>query len=201
MRRSQEERRAQTRGAILRGMIDCLDQHGYTGATYARVAERAGVSRGALLYYFPDKVELAVAAADQVRFDAAARAREELTQLPDGPGRIEAALDVLREIFGGPAFQAALEVWVRGRTERALNERLAPVREETIRNVAELLPEAFDPRLAMRDDLLELARLMTAALRGLALDDARIGDQPKAWQFMRETLAGLIRAAAESAPR
>src|SRR5688500_6367716 len=141
-RRSQEERREQTRGAILDAMIEALDEHGYTGATYARVAERAGVSRGALLYYFPDKVELAVAAADRVRFDAAARAAAEVAALPDGPARIEAALDVLREIFGGPAFQAALEVWVRGRTDRALNERLAPVREETIRNVAELLPEA-----------------------------------------------------------
>lgn len=113
-RRSQEERREQTRGSILSAMIEALDEHGYAGATYARVAERAGVSRGALLYYFPDKVELAVAAADRVRFDAAARAGTEINALPEGPARIEAALDVLREIFGGPAFQAGLEVWVRG---------------------------------------------------------------------------------------
>ena len=191
-RRTQEQRRTQTRGRILDATIECLNEHGYSGATYARVAERAGVSRGALLHYFPDKVELAVAAADHVRQDGVDRVNARLETLPDDSGRAVAALDLLREIFGGPLFHAALEVWLRGRTEQPLGDRMAPVRAQTIQNVARLLPELFGSHLAQRDDLPELARFVAATLRGLALDDRHVGDQPETWAYVRGRLADLL---------
>lgn len=191
-RRTQEQRRTHTRGRILEATIECLNEHGYSGATYARVAERAGVSRGALLHYFPDKVELAVAAADHVRQDGVDRVDARLKTLPAGSGRALAALDLLREIFGGPLFHAALEVWLRGRTEQPLGDRMAPVRAQTIENVAQLLPELFGSHLAQRDDLPELARFIAATLRGLALDDRHEGDQPETWAYVRGRLADLL---------
>ena len=173
-------------------MIQCLNEYGYSGATYARVAERAGVSRGALLHYFPDKVELAVAAADHVRQDGVARIDARIDALPEGAGRTVAALDLCREIFGGPLFHAALEVWLRGRTEQALGDRMAPVRAQTIENVAQLLPVFFGEHLAEREDLPELARLLTATLRGLALDDRFEGDQAETWKYVRSRLADVL---------
>jgi AcrR family transcriptional regulator len=59
IRRTQEERRAATRGALLDATIDCLVEYGYHGVTTSRVAERAGVSRGAQVHYFPTKTDLA----------------------------------------------------------------------------------------------------------------------------------------------
>ncbi|MEA2347133.1 MAG: hypothetical protein QOG62_920 [Thermoleophilaceae bacterium] len=192
VRRTQEERRTRTRGQIVQAMIECLNEYGYSGATYARVADRAGVSRGAMLHYFPDKVELAVAAADYVRQDGVDRVAARVPSLPAGPGRTAEALDLCREVFGGPLFHAAMEVWLRGRTEQPLGDRMLPVRAQTIENIAQVMPALFGDHLANRDDLPELARLLAATLRGLALEDRREGDQPETWAYVRERLATLV---------
>lgn len=47
--------------AILTGAAQVLVEHGYEGATTARVAERAGVSVGSLYQYFPNKEALVAA--------------------------------------------------------------------------------------------------------------------------------------------
>ena len=57
-RRTQEERRTATRGALLDATIDCLIEYGYGGVTTTRVVERAGVSRGAQVHHFPTKAVL-----------------------------------------------------------------------------------------------------------------------------------------------
>jgi AcrR family transcriptional regulator len=51
-RRSQAERSAATRDALLDATIVCLVEDGYANTTTSRVAERAGVSRGAHLHHF-----------------------------------------------------------------------------------------------------------------------------------------------------
>lgn len=43
------------RKAILEAALDVFSAHGYRGATIDRIAERAGLSKPNLLYYFPSK--------------------------------------------------------------------------------------------------------------------------------------------------
>lgn len=57
-RRTQEERSATTRALLLDATIDCLIEFGYANTTTARVAERAGVSRGAQVHHFTTKTAL-----------------------------------------------------------------------------------------------------------------------------------------------
>src|SRR5438045_9398121 len=57
-RRTQAERTASTRAALLDATIDCLVEYGYAHLTTTRVVERAGVSRGAQVHHFPTKAEL-----------------------------------------------------------------------------------------------------------------------------------------------
>ena len=52
IRRSQAERSAATREALLDATIDCLIEEGYDSTTTSRVSERAGLSRGAHLHHF-----------------------------------------------------------------------------------------------------------------------------------------------------
>ena len=81
-RRTQEERRTATRGALLDATIDCLIEYGYGGVTTTRVVERAGVSRGAQVHHFPTK---AVLVAEALRRLAARRAAENLQRVPKLP--------------------------------------------------------------------------------------------------------------------
>src|SRR5580704_11791850 len=61
-RRTQAERRATTRSALLDATIDALVEYGYANVTSAQIVQRAGVSRGAQAHYFSTKAELVVEA-------------------------------------------------------------------------------------------------------------------------------------------
>jgi AcrR family transcriptional regulator len=61
-RRTQEQRSAQMRARLLDATIECLVKYGYAGTTTPRVAEMAGVTRGAQVHHFGSKNELVLAA-------------------------------------------------------------------------------------------------------------------------------------------
>ena len=65
-RRSQAERSASTRAALLDATIASLVQDGYANTTTSRVAERAGVSRGAHLHHFQTRQALVAAAMERL---------------------------------------------------------------------------------------------------------------------------------------
>ncbi len=65
-RRTQAERRAATRAALLEAAARGLSSHGYANLALERVARDAGYSRGALYHLFADKEELALAVVDWV---------------------------------------------------------------------------------------------------------------------------------------
>ena len=58
VRRTQAERTASTRAALLAATVDSLVERGYRGTTTSDVARRAGVSYGALLHHYPTKADV-----------------------------------------------------------------------------------------------------------------------------------------------
>ena len=58
----QAQKSAMTRDRILDTAVDCFISLGYTNVTTAKVADFAGISRGAMLHHFPSKIELIRAA-------------------------------------------------------------------------------------------------------------------------------------------
>ena len=55
-----EEHKERRREQILVGARRCFAQHGYEGATVARLEQEIGLSRGAIFNYFPNKAALFV---------------------------------------------------------------------------------------------------------------------------------------------
>src|SRR5689334_19262086 len=60
--RTQQQRRDETRRALLDAAVESLIEVGFARTTTLEVQRRAEVSRGALLHHFPSKAELLVAA-------------------------------------------------------------------------------------------------------------------------------------------
>ncbi|HEX2128828.1 MAG TPA: helix-turn-helix domain-containing protein [Solirubrobacterales bacterium] len=195
-RRTQEERRATTRAALLNATIDCLVEYGYANTTTSRVVERAGVSRGAQVHHFPTKAELVAEAMGylaQLRADEVQRALE---RLPEGRERTLGALDLLWKVHTGPLFAASLELWVAARTDRELREQLLPVERE----INARLLEGAQTFFGVADDEALAGRAATAlaAIRGLAMA-AQLLQPPRQgidaqWRALREQLAELIAA-------
>ena len=53
-----DERKTERREQILAGARRCFSEHGYEGATVARLEEATGLSRGAIFNYFPSKEDI-----------------------------------------------------------------------------------------------------------------------------------------------
>jgi AcrR family transcriptional regulator len=123
-RAPQQERSRATQLRLLDATVDCLVEHGWSGATTTVIAERAGVSRGAQLHHYPTRAALVLAA---VKHLAERRAREIRAEAAGLDGELGPVIDMLAASFTGPLFVAALEVWVAARTDPELREALVPL--------------------------------------------------------------------------
>jgi AcrR family transcriptional regulator len=123
-----QERSRATQQRLLEATIDCLVEHGWSGATTTVIAERAGVSRGAQLHHYPTRAALVMAAVEHLAERRAAEIRAEAAALSGDPQRrLDRVLDMLAAAFTGPLFVAALELWVAGRTDPELRAALVPL--------------------------------------------------------------------------
>lgn len=194
VRRSQAERSSATREALLDATIASLVEDGYAKTTTSRVAERAGVSRGAHLHHFQTRQALVAAAVEQL---ARRRAEDQLAaveSLPPGPERVAAGLDLIWSAYANPLFQAALDLWTSARTDPELRDHLAAVERELDRQTVELTRRLF-PDLADRPDFERLIEMAAATARGLSLLDTLHPDEKRSrrqWEFCRERLVGLF---------
>ena len=151
-RRTQSERTAETREALLDAAVACLVELGYANTTTREVAIRAGVSRGAQTHHFPSKAELVAAAIEHVFDQQARRFRDAFAALPEEQRTLDHAVELLWEIVSGPSYAAILEVTVAGRTDPELGvvvQGMATVLEQTVAGLlAELFPALSDERVA-----------------------------------------------------
>jgi AcrR family transcriptional regulator len=125
--RREQERSRVTRQRLMEAAVACLVDHGWSGTTTTVVAERAGVSRGAQLHHYPTRAELVVAAVAHVGRVLVDDMLASADELPTGPERIEAVLQLLGDFYSGPLFVAALELWVAARTDPQLREAVRPL--------------------------------------------------------------------------
>jgi AcrR family transcriptional regulator len=195
-RRTQGERRAATRGALLDAALACLVEHGYAGTTTQLVCERAGVSRGAHQHHFGTRPALMAAALEELAMRRGEDIRREVAALPLDEERIELALDAIWGWFTGPLFEASVDLAAAARTDEELRASLAPVErrlgQETLRCCRAML--AADEDDPSRDALIQLT---LGTVRGLALlPILQPGGRSaaKQWAFARDRLADLFRA-------
>jgi AcrR family transcriptional regulator len=191
-RRTQAERRDETRAALLEATIESLVTHGYAQTTTGRIAELAGVSRGAQIPYYRTRAELVGASLGQLAAERVKAAHERFSQ---GPVSIEEALDVLWEEHRGPIFAAALELWVASRTDPELRSKLQRVENDVLAAIAAEAEAALGDharRPGFTDDLF----FALAAIRGLALLQISNGASNRAlsdrWRQTRERLLRIL---------
>jgi AcrR family transcriptional regulator len=191
-RRTQAERRAATRTALLQASIACLVEKGYANTTTRGVAERAGVSPGALQHHFANKSELL---SEAVRHLRAQITQEMLVQgPPDAPSlgkRLEGLLDRVWVLRSGALFQAQAELLLAARTDAELRATLADVQHELASLNATATAVLF-PEVSDQPGFMQVIHTAQAAIRGLAL--LAILDEKeaeRAWPITRDHIIQL----------
>ncbi|HWQ23279.1 MAG TPA: helix-turn-helix domain-containing protein [Gaiellaceae bacterium] len=179
-----EERRAERREQILAGARRAFAEHGYEGATVAKLEQATGLSRGAIFNYFPSKEDLFLELAwrDNQRlvqlwldrgWEAALRAVVE-----EDPEWLGVYLELTRKIRTDPEF--------RRRHEERTEEELAPLLLAHVRGEQE--------RGELRDDYPpeRVAGFVSLVANGVVLQMAygeRIRDVDALIDFVRTAVA------------
>jgi AcrR family transcriptional regulator len=192
-RRTQAERRETTRTALLDAAIDCLVEHGYANTTTRRIAQRAGVTPGALQHHFASKAELLGATVGHLR----AKVASEMFTFAQGLStpsirrRHEQLLDRMWRIYRGPLFVALLELGMGARTDGELRNHIVGAHGEMAR-LNETGAAIMYPEFADRPELAQLIATGQATMRGLALAGlAGEWDPDEAWPATRDYIIAM----------
>jgi AcrR family transcriptional regulator len=103
VRRSQADRTALTRTALIAAARELFAEHGYAQIGTERVAQAAGVTRGALYHQFSDKAELFAAVLEAVEVDITTRLIEVVSAV--------ASVDPVDSLIAG------VDAWLDASTE------------------------------------------------------------------------------------
>jgi AcrR family transcriptional regulator len=168
LRRTQAERRAHTREQLLEATVRCLETVGFAHTTTTEVCRLAGVSQGALFKHFPTKAMLMSGTAAYLFAGLITDYRRRFSRLPDGVGRLPAAIDLLWSLFETPRMHAAFDLYVAARTEPDLARSLKPVADEHHKNLHALARDLF-PTARRAPHFDALVDLIIGAFQGAAL--------------------------------
>lgn len=181
VRRSQAQRRAETRTKLVEAAITLIASEGMTRATTRAISEEAGVSQGAQSHHFPQRVDLVAAAMEHLVARRLARYENLAEQLPDGLAeRSGALLDLVWGDFSSETFAVWVRIWVAAAEDPELAERL-PELDQTLRRA--LLAEM----VTVVGEMIEPADVEATARRlGIGVDG-----MDELFAFIVDSIAGL----------
>jgi AcrR family transcriptional regulator len=191
--RTQQQRRDETRRALLDAAVESLIEVGFARTTTLEVQRRADVSRGALLHHFPSKAELLVAAVAHLAEMRARELKQLSSQLPEGRARTDAVLSLLWQCFSGTFFQVAMELRTAARTDPELRPVLASaekvLRDGIIAQARTLFGRdvAEHPGLERALDM-TLQLMIGSAMSAVLHEDKRLDDLIDDWKALFPTV-------------
>ncbi|HEX2240483.1 MAG TPA: TetR/AcrR family transcriptional regulator [Actinomycetota bacterium] len=190
-RKTQEQRRAETRARLITATLELLIHRGYARATAADIAERAGVTRGALNHHFASKHDLVVQAVEHLLRSTIEDIRALAKRVRAGSMTLSEFIDKLWDMFSGPLFLVTLEYVTEARHSPFLKERLVPVVRDFHAALDSIWREFF------KDTGLDDAQIETAfnaslcLLRGMGLQTI-LRDDPLYYRRIADFWKGIL---------
>ncbi|WP_396925455.1 TetR/AcrR family transcriptional regulator [Mycolicibacterium sp.] len=182
------------RTRLLDATIECLVTYGYAGTTTPRIAEIAGVTRGAQVHHFRSKEDLVVAAVEYLAQQRIQKAMRQDAGIWKGPDPVLGVLEFLWNSHQGDMFVATIELWVAARTDDVLAKEVARVEpmvnSTLITAIAQLLPDH-----AARKHVRNVLYTAMDALRGILVVGFVDRDQTQArrrWDRACVYLAAML---------
>lgn len=174
-RRTRAEQRDASRQRLLDAAFECIVELGYSGASTLVIAQRAGVSSGALFNHFPTKDDLLCATVHDlyVRFTGELNPQL-LSEARTSDRPVERIVDVLWDALQSPPMQALYELFAAARTNDHLRAELASVEPANAEAIFAFTRELF-PEAAAWPGLRGLMGLVLSTLQGAAVATLAFG--------------------------
>ena len=171
VRRTQEQRRADTQSRILTAALDVLVEKGHAHFTTIGVAAKAGVSRGAQENYYRTRTDLIAAATAHAMDEASARTASSAERAKTSTDPLKEFLDDEKEFFFSNTYAAMVELALAGRDEPALEKihRDAFVKFGRLRN--KVWTEALVAAGYGEREVRDFVEMTVYLLRGMTMTD------------------------------
>lgn len=170
----QGQKSAMTRASILEAAIQCFVKCGYKNTTTSRIAEEAGVSRGAMLHHFPSRdavIRGAVFFLQEKRLEEYKIIMSELHASPQKGVSNEWVKEAIRatwQYFNLPSFFAYHELLVASRTDKELAKIFYPQQKMFEQQFFETV-KAIYPMWGEKEQALELGSdVVFLTMQGMA---------------------------------
>ena len=161
----QARKSAATRNQIISAAIRCIVESSYSNTTTMKIAEKAGLSRGATLHHFPSKKDIIRAVVEYLHEKRLQAFRRSVNEIPKDADIVHLAVEAYWEHVNHPIYVAIFELSVAARTDQELQDILRPAQlafdREWYNTARELFPEwqsdpeAFDLALNLTQQLME----------------------------------------------
>ncbi len=177
----QQTKSEKTRASILAATLDCFHELGYSITTTEKVAQKAGVSRGAMLHHFPNRLDLVRAAVRYLYEKRLSMFGETELKINEGAehSRIDEGIDAYWQQLHSPLFTVFHELQVAARTDADLHDVLESCNEELDRSWGKLARSVF-PDLALSEEFENANMLTMFLLEGMAASGQTTGPAPEA---------------------
>ena len=190
-KRTQAERRAATRRTLLDAAIELLMESGLSSCSVAAVADRAGMTTGALMYHFKTKAELIRAVISERIF-----AQDNLFDW-DGILDLSVAERCKRLIvyqwgfYKNPKYLAMWDIILGARSDDIIQNEICEWQQSGARSLERLIAKVFRDHNLTPSDIQEIQYFMSGHLRGLALLRT-VEDEPGIIKRQLEMLITLL---------
>lgn len=182
------ERSEATKAALAEATISALAAHGYRGASTTKIAEIAGLTRGAQKHHFRTKADLVTHAMTELQQQLLEDARATITSSEQLD--VDGALKLLWKSLTDDLYVAAVELRMAARIDADLRDRLIPTEREIGGKIRELLILVLDDGTTPRETVIEVGELAIMVLRDMAMQRLLVVDEERE----KRQLASLGRA-------
>jgi AcrR family transcriptional regulator len=193
-RRTNEQRSAEMRSALIEGCISSMCEIGYAGTTTQEMCRRAGVTSGAIQHHFGSKDDLILATLNALR----AEMQDRLDAIAVLEGSVEARcaalLTELWDMFYGLArYMAVWEIAIGSKGDPVFHARVIEQRFQTLEAYERTWRRTFN--ISQGDERrMSAMHVALSFLRGLVLYSDRNEAMIRAQlSIMAEALAVIVR--------
>lgn len=165
----QAQKSASTRTQITEAAIKCFVEYGYSRTTTTLIAEKAGLSRGAMLHHFPSRLAVVRAAVEHLHSKRLRAFRKAVTKPSTDGDHVRQGVEAYWSHVRHPMFVAFFELAVAARSDKELASILRPAQEAFEREWHQAAVDVF-PEWRGRGEKFDLALdLSRYVLEGMAI--------------------------------
>jgi len=191
----QQEKSQRAQESICEAAIESLYAVGYGDTTLNKVAEIAGLSKGALQHHFPTKEDLISATVDRLLSrsvpDKSANMEGNKSSRKASPSVEISLLYIWNKMVNTPQYRALLEILNAARTDKELQKRISDKLLAWGKAIDEHSVRTYRAKNGSDEDVKALMNMTRSFMRGLIIQERYKSDQKENLDLVKRWISTI----------